>query len=137
MKKNLLICIGMVTATFCQAQGVDIPNDINAVKRDTSYIYAESTMKDIIEAQSGAKAILELKVTDWVRNHYPDEQLDTCIQKINGNYLTLSSQRGNYYRVLLYVKKHDIVPEPVLNESIIADSVSVVEEPEDSALIAI
>jgi hypothetical protein len=142
MKKTILICTGLVTATFCLAQGVGSPNDINAVKRDTSYIYGESTMKDVVEAQSGAKAILELKVSDWVRRNYPNEQLDTCLQKINGNYETLSSQRGNYYRVLLYVKKHDIVPEPILNEdvaleNILDDFVPVVEEPEDSALLAI
>lgn len=71
MKKTVLLWTCLLASVSVHAQspdGVDPQNDINAIKRDTSYIYAETTMKDAVEAQSGARALLELKLYDWLRS---------------------------------------------------------------------
>ena len=58
--KRLLICLSFIIyhLSFCYAQ--NIAQDINKIKRDTMYISAEATMKDLNEAYSGARAILEI-----------------------------------------------------------------------------
>ena len=83
MKKTVLLWTCVLFCVSGQAQGidgVDLQNDINAIKRDTSYIYAESTMKDAIEAQSGARAILELKLYDWLRIKHPQLNADSLVK---------------------------------------------------------
>ena len=51
MKKTFLLWVYLFISAPGQAQsinGVDSLNNINAIKRDTSFIYAEATMKDAI-----------------------------------------------------------------------------------------
>lgn len=113
MKKTFLSCISLLASVLCQAQGidgVDPLNDINAIKRDTSYIYAEATMKDAIEAQSGARAILELKIYDWLRNNYPGKNIDSLVTSSRDKWLDLLTRRDKYNRVFVYVSKQSIVP---------------------------
>ncbi len=94
--------------SFCAAQ--DVATDMNRVKRDTMYIYAEATMKDLNEAYSGARAILEMKVGDWVRNQHPDEGVELCIVKAKEHFVQLETRRGDFYRAFVYVRKSDILP---------------------------
>lgn len=110
--KRIVLFIGCwLACTTSFSQSNDAVHDINAIKRDMRYIYAESTRKDPVEAQSDARAILELKVTDWVRSNYPKEDENACVAKVRENWADLSSHRGNYSRVLVFVKKGAIVPE--------------------------
>ena len=74
--KRLLFIIGIAifNLLICKAQtAADVAKIINKVKRDTMFIYAEATMKDLNEAYNGARAILEMKVGDWVREQHPSE----------------------------------------------------------------
>lgn len=102
-----LTCIAGFSQTFDVIESVD---NINAIKRDSLYIYAESTRMDPVEAQSDAKAILELKVSEWVRNYYPAEDVDSCVARAKDNWADIYSLRGKYSRVLAYVKKSEVVP---------------------------
>ena len=82
MKKTLIylmLIIGWLSASAQTA--TDVAKDINKVKRDTMYIYAESTTKDLSEAYNNARAILEMKVGDWVRTQHPNEGIEVCIVK--------------------------------------------------------
>lgn len=94
--------------SFCVAQ--DVAKDINKIKRDTMYIYAEATTKDLNDAYSAARAILEVKVGDWVRNQYPNEGIEVCIVKAKDHLLQLDTRRGDLYRAFVYVRKCDIMP---------------------------
>ena len=85
------------------SDSVDPLNDINAIKRDTSYIYAEATMKDAVEAQSGARAILELKIYDWLRNKYPEVNSDSLVLNSKDKWFDLVTRRGEYNRAFVYV----------------------------------
>ena len=94
--------------SFCVAQ--DVAKDINKIKRDTMYIYAEATTKDLNDAYSAARAILEVKVGDWVRSQYPNEGIEVCIVKAKDHLLQLDTRRGDLYRAFVYVRKSDILP---------------------------
>ena len=113
MKKIVLLWACILASVISQAQGlahVDSLNDINAIKRDTSFIYAESTMRDALEAQSGAKAILELKLYDWLRSSHPDENAEVLVTNSKDKWFSLLTKRGRYNRVFVYVSKRDILP---------------------------
>lgn len=120
MRKIIMIYICIIYASFCIAQNESNTkslSDMNAIKGNTSYIYAESTMQDAVEALSGAKAILELKVSDWIRSSYPNEKLETCLAKLNEHMKSLKSKRGKYNRVLVFIEKEQIVSAPIINDS--------------------
>lgn len=113
MKKTVLLWICLLACTTSLAQGidgVDPLNDINVIKRDTSYIYAEATMKDAVEAKSGARAVLELKIYDWLRNCYPEKNADSLVNQSKSHWCDLLTSRGNYNRVLAFVSKQVIIP---------------------------
>ena len=112
MKKTLtsflLIVVGHLSA--CAQLTEDVAKNINKIKRDTMYIYAEATMKDLNEAYNGARAILEMKVGDWVRNQHSDEGVEVCIVKAKEHLVQLETRRGDFYRAFVYVRKSDIMP---------------------------
>ena len=111
MKKSLLLLLAFVAHLSVNAQTAsDIAKKINQVKRDTMYIYAESTTKDLSEAYNNARAILEMKVGDWVRDQHPNEGIEVCIVKAKEHFMQLDTRRGELYRAFVYVKKTDIMP---------------------------
>lgn len=139
MKKFVLLGICLLGYLSVQAQeegGVDSMNDINVIKRDTSFVYAESTMKDALEAQSGAKAILELKLLDWLRSSYPDENAQVLVSNSKDKWFSQLTKRGRYNRIFVYVNKRDLIPlpeeptteeveqEPVIEEALVPELTS-------------
>lgn len=111
--RRILFCLLMIDLPLsdCVAQTTsDVANIINEVKRDTMYIYAETTMKDLNEAYNGARAILEMKVGEWVRQEHPDEGIEVCIVKAKEHFFQLETRRGDFYRAFVYVRKSDIMP---------------------------
>lgn len=117
--KRLLLSISLIVfyLSCCLAQSVaDVAKNINTIKRDTMYIYAEATMKELNEAYNGARAILEVKVGDWVRNQHPNEGIELCIVKAKEHFVQLETRRGDLYRAFVYVRKSDIMPVADKNE---------------------
>lgn len=109
IRKRLLAVIAFMlcfSASFAQTDNVQ--KDINSVKRDTAYIYAEATMKKIEDAIEGAKAVLELQVAEWLKSQGMSGT-ETCVTKAKENMMTLQTKRGNFHRAFLYVKKSDII----------------------------
>lgn len=104
-----LISICYVPLCFAQT-AADVAKNINKIKRDTMFIYAEATMKDLNEAYNGARAILEMKVGDWVRLQHPAEGIELCIVKAKEHFVQLETRRGDFYRAFVYVRKSDILP---------------------------
>lgn len=119
--KRLLFCFTFIIyhLSLCYAQS--IAQDINKVKRDTMYIYAEATMKDLNEAYNGARAILEMKVGDWVQEQHPKEGIELCIVKAKDHLVQLETRRGDFYRAFVYVRKSDIMPVTDKNEIAVFD----------------
>ncbi len=109
IRKRLLAVIAFMicfSASFAQTDNVQ--KEINSVKRDTAYIYAEATMKKIEDAIEGAKAVLELQMAEWLKSQGMSGT-ETCVTKAKENIMTLQTKRGNFHRAFLYVKKSDII----------------------------
>ena len=107
----LILLISICYVPLCLAQtAADVAKNINKIKRDTMFIYAEATMKDLNEAYNGARAILEMKVGDWVRLQHPAEGIELCIVKAKEHFVQLETRRGDFYRAFVYVRKSDILP---------------------------
>lgn len=140
--KRLLSLLILITGGVCysDAQTSDLNKRISTVKRDTTYLYAEATMKTADEAMEGAKAILEATVDDWLKQHCPDERIELCIAKAKEHCYNIQTRRGNYYRAFVYVKKNDLLPVSNRSEVVVfqIDSTSTVpidtisKEPIDS-----
>lgn len=127
MKKYIFIWALMLASVSGQAQEIpsnDLQNDINAIKRDTSFVYAESTMMDAVEALSGARAILELKLYEWLRCQYPNMDASTLVPNSKDKWDNRLTKRGKYNRVLAYVRKWDVVPALKLNAKTAEESYS-------------
>ena len=112
MKRRLIVfSFILFHLSFSVAQtATGVAKNINKVKRDTMYIYAEATMKDLNEACNGARAILEMKVGDWVREQHPTEGIEVCIVKAKERFIQLETRRGDFFRAFVYVRKSDIMP---------------------------
>lgn len=149
MRTILILLMVIAGAMSANAQTTDdIAQNINRVKRDTMYIYAEATCSNKDTANFNARAILEMKVGDWVRNQHPKEGIELCIVKAKEHLLQLETRRGDFYRAFVYVRKNDILPvadkrevtvfevAPVeqSNQSAVAPAIIVEEEtvPEES-----
>ena len=112
MKKiflTLFLTFSLVTISNAQT-AAEVNKSINKVKRDTMYIYAESTTKDLNEAYTNARAILEMQVGEWVQKQHPSEGIELCIVKAKEHIMQLDTRRGELYRAFVYVKKSDIMP---------------------------
>ena len=138
MKRLLIGIILIISGLYvCMAQTADVAKTINKVKRDTMYIYAEATMNDLNEAYNGARAILEMKVGDWVREQHPSEKIELCIVKAKDHLIQLETRRGDFYRAFVYVRKTDILPIADRSEVTVFDVSPVVRENEPQASQAI
>lgn len=111
MRRSLfLITLFSCLLSSITSYASDITKDINSVKRDPMYIYAEATMKNLDEALSGAQAILEMKVGEWVRSQQTEGNVEVCIVKAKQHCIHLETRRGDFYRAFVYVRKTDIMP---------------------------
>lgn len=124
IKKKLLLWASLMSSLSVQAQGIeriDTLDDINAIKRDTSFIYAESTMKDVLEAQTGAQALLQLKICEWLRFNHPELDSESLVSNSKEKWFSLLTKRGVYNRIFVYVNKYDILPIKEEPEAVLED----------------
>ena len=110
------LCLLCCPLSTLAQQPADVTKNINAIKRDKQYLHAEATMKDQGSAYNGAMAILEVIVSDWIHEQYPDEDIELCIVKAKDHCQQLQTLRGNFYRAFVYVRKSDILPVNDQNE---------------------
>ena len=111
-----VVCLLCCPLPTIAQQSTNAAKAINAIKRDNQYLYAEATMKEQDEAYKGAMAILEVIVSDWIHEQYPDEDIELCIVKAKDHCQQLQTLRGNFYRAFVYVRKSDILPVNDQNE---------------------
>ena len=109
MKRIVSVISCLILSLSLVAQQDDLVRQIGKIKRDANYIYAEATMKNQKEALEGAKAILEVKVSDWIHQQ-TTENVDVCIAKAKDHCFEVQTMRGDYYRAFVYVNKQDILP---------------------------
>lgn len=113
--KNVLLTLLFISMNFLtlQAQEMsasDAMKSINKIKMDNRYITASGTsMKGYEEARDNALAVLQLEVENWLKE---TKQTDASgvMMPTKDKCMVIETQRGNLYRVFLYVTKKSIIP---------------------------
>lgn len=109
MKRIISVISCMLLSVSLMAQQDELAKQIGNIKRDTIYIYAEATMKDQKEALDGARAILDVKVSDWIHQKSTDS-VEVRIARAKEHTHEIQTMRGEYCRAFVYVSKNDILP---------------------------
>ena len=89
----------------------DLKKQINQIKKNSQYIYAEVTAATEIEAKDLAEEILYSEINEWVAKQKKLSQSPNIV--VNNKkeiWTSVSLPRGNMFRSFLYVKKSDIIP---------------------------
>lgn len=100
---------------------------INQIKRNNAYLYAEATMESAEEALTMARELLIQQVQEYVEGKIKfDFSDDIIVKNINAKSETVSMMRGTMYRMFVYVKKSDI--EAIDNATVINTNNNTVKE---------
>lgn len=85
--------------------------EINKIKKDNDYIYAEATLPNQQQAIDLAQDILYQNINEYVAKKRSFAGAGQVVT-VNTNYVTekITLPRGNMYRAFLYVDKDDIIP---------------------------
>lgn len=111
MALTLAVALFSCTSIFAQSTVEEKKKEINAIKKNSDYIYAEATMADQQAAIDLAKEILYQNVNEWVAKQKKFAGASNVIT-VNTNYSVedMTLPRGNWFRAFMYVKKSDIIP---------------------------
>lgn len=103
----LFICGLAANMVFSQS---NTGKQINDIKRDGQYFYAESTLETEEKAHETATLMLANFINDYINsNNLPHDKKVT--EQDLAKAQSLSMKRGPMIRVFLYVKKSDFVPD--------------------------
>ena len=83
---------------------------MNSIKRNSNYLYAESTMPTEKEAFEIASELLYQQVKEYAEGKKSFQNRDILIRDIAQVRDSIQLQRGDMVKVFLYVKKSDIFP---------------------------
>lgn len=111
--RNLLIAclllpsLGIVAQT---SQSIDEKKkEINSIKKNSQYIYAEATAATEQDAKDMAEELLYQEINEWVATQKKlRHSNDILISDRKELWSTVSLTRGNMYRSFIYVKKSNI-----------------------------
>ncbi len=110
IRKIFLLVFGLVVSITLCAQQSD-SKKINSIKRNPSYLYAEATMDTEAEAFNTAKEALMAYIQEYIDSKKSLSNANNVIVKDIANRCEkMQMMRGDMYRVLVYVKKNDIIP---------------------------
>ena len=111
----MLLCF-LIGGSTVSAQSTS--KEINNIKRNTSYIYAEATMENEADASEVAFELLMQQVQEYIGSKQKLSEADNVLIKdIKTHAESLSMMRGEMHRVFVYVKKSDI--EGVMNTTVV------------------
>jgi hypothetical protein len=112
MRKFILLVSVWYISLNVSAQNFTTNRQINALKLDTTLIYAEATMKELKNAELDANALFDMKVSEWIEQTYKDEEIKYDLSEIRRHRKELHMLRSNlYYRVFIYIYLNDIEVE--------------------------
>lgn len=100
------LCILAPESLFSQ----DLKKEINFIKKNDSYIYAEGVASSESEAMSLAKEMLGNEIARWAETQKTLQgNSNFIVRDINNQSESITLPRGNMVRCFLYVKKSDIM----------------------------
>lgn len=112
IRKYILLVSVWYISLNVSAQNFTTNRQINALKLDTTLIYAEATMKELKNAELDANALFDMKVSEWIEQTYKDEEIKYDLSEIRRHRKELHMLRSNlYYRVFIYIYLNDIEVE--------------------------
>ena len=112
IRKYILLVSVWYISLNVSAQNFTTNRQINALKLDTTLIYAEATMKELKNAELDANALFDMKVSEWIEQTYKDEKIKYDLSEIRRHRKELHMLRSNlYYRVFIYIYLNDIEVE--------------------------
>ena len=127
--KTTLVLLGCIIAASISAQQSET-KQINSIKRNNQYIYAEATMATESEAYQVAEELLTVYINDYVEDKKKLSKAENIIIKdIASNCDKIHMMRGEMYRVFVYVTKSDIIPADNLITMVKPEVVEVKPEP--------
>lgn len=115
MKKLLLLFlfISLYTVQSATAQSLSADEtlkEVNKVKLDGSYIWAEGTSrKNEKDALANALAVLNYEVQIWVKSQ-GTKDMAGIVMPTNDQCMKIQTKRGSLYRTFVYVEKNSIMP---------------------------
>ena len=126
---TLVVSLLLAVTTFAQES---TSKQINKIKRDSDFLYAEATMETAEEALSVARELLMQQVQEYIGEKEKLSQAkDVLVKNVNAKSESISMMRGPMFRMFVYVKKSDI--EAVKNVTAINTTTNtttvVVEQP--------
>lgn len=80
---------------------------INIIKKDTSYVFSESTTKEWDDALENAKVLLNHNVEMWLSKIGKKDS--SYIEKVGKYTRSIQGRRGVFYRAFVFVNKKDVV----------------------------
>lgn len=119
MRKYILLVSVWFISLNISAQDIAINRQINALKRDTTLIYAEATMEKLKDAETNANTIFNMKLSEWVKLQYDMDLSDVELREIRLHRKEIQMMRYYLYRVFVYIPKDSIKvehPEPEIKE---------------------
>lgn len=106
---TLFLVLSMSAMTFAMDKRLV---DINAIKKNPAYLYAEATMADRNEAAGVAIEQLQSEILRWTTDmHVSMDSLTAC--KISQKADTMMMQRANLFRVFAYIAKKVVSPSSI------------------------
>ncbi|RGN35204.1 hypothetical protein DXB65_11235 [Bacteroides oleiciplenus] len=129
-QRILMLLLGCFLVMGALAQNSGITKQINDIKRDGRYFYAESTMETEEEAREAATLMLTNYINDYINDKkLPPESKVTEQGLTKAQYI--KGKRGTNMRVFVYVNKADYVPfEPVGEAAPLESKVEPIAAPE-------
>lgn len=107
------------SAAFAQSS-TDANREINKIKADTTYISAESTVKDWETAYDNAKVLLTREIEDWLVEHGASD-IQGAIATCEEHILEIKTTRGPLFRAFVYVKKDKLYPYTDKSKLVVVD----------------
>ena len=108
MKRALISLSILSFALYASAKDSRL-EAINAVKKDTAFLYAEATMASKEEAAQVACELLQGEIIRWSEEkRIPIDSITAC--KLSATADTMVAQRAALHRVFCYINKDRIMP---------------------------
>ena len=114
--KSIFLFVFMLFSISTFGQTTVDAQDIIVIKKDQAYLWGENRSADLGEALAGARTSLEMRVSEWVNEQHASDGIELCIVKAKEHCSEIQTMMGRRYRVLVYVKKSDILPVADKNE---------------------
>lgn len=114
MKRITFLIISLVITSFISAYGqetnaTEAMKEINKIKLDGGYIWAEGTAKTKKEALENAQAVLTFEIQNWLKANGKTD-VAGVVMPTNDQCLKIQTMRRSLHRAFVYVEKNAIMP---------------------------